>query len=165
MKNIYILLTFFFSTCLLGQNQKGFTIISGSNTVVEDSDNFALTTGEQKDTQKQGGIFCFSFSDSIFVHTTRAYKKKKVDLKMRSQVYKITNILSLTNKDGIDLYLITVKSGLTGKQYDYYIEYQGEQIVLSQIYKMSGDKEKGYKYSGISYTQLNFALMQPYNKN
>lgn len=164
MKNILFSLIFLLSAAVFGQSVDGFTIISQSNSAVKDSDHFALTSGETVSKVKQVNTFSISFKDSIFVHTPGAYKSKEGKKEMISQVYRITNVVAVTDKKGIDLYLITVKSGLSGKLYDYYLEYNGAEVHLTQIYDMQGNKNSGYKYTGLLFEKIEFCKIRSFNK-
>lgn len=154
-----------FTIGLFGQSADGFTIISQSNKAIKDASHFALSGGELIAKMKQMNTFSISFKDSIFVHTAGAHKSKEDGKKeMVSQVYKITNIVTVTDKKGVDLHLITIQSGLSGKLYDYYVEYNGADVHLSQIFDMSGNKDSGYKYSGILYEKIEYSRIRSFQK-
>lgn len=162
MKTVYILFSFLISCSSISQITQGFTVISQENIAKSQATNFALEDGEKRSKRKQLNIFNISLSDSVFVHTSGDYKKKKEEQKMLSQVYKITNITTTKNKTAIDLYLITVQSGLTGKTYEYFIQYHPKQMRICQIFSMKGTKKTGYKYDGIQYNKLKFSKLTPY---
>lgn len=164
MKHSLFSIFIFVSAFVFGQSVDGFTIISQSNVGVKDADHFALTSGEKVSKMKQVNTFNISFKDSIFVHTPGPYKSKEGKKGMVSQVYKINNVVAVTDKKGIDLYLITVKSGLSGKLYDYYIEFNGSKVWITQIYDMLGNKEDGYKYNGVLFEKLEFCKIRSFKK-
>lgn len=165
MKKTMLFLGLLFALSLTAQNTDGFTIISQSNSAVKDADHFALTNGEKVSKTKQINTFNISFKDSIFIHTPGAYKSKKDGKKeMISQVYRITNVVAVTDKKGVDLYLITVKSGLSGKLYDYYVEFNGKNLTIMQIYDMMGTKESGYKYTGLLFEKLEYCEIRSFEK-
>lgn len=164
MRTIIFTTSLFLSLLSFSQSVDGFTIISESNVAVKDAEHFALTDGEKLSKMKQTNTFNISFKDSIFIHTPGAYKSKGEKKEMISQVYKITNVLAVKDKVGIDLILITVKSGLSGKLYDYYVEYNGKEIYITQIYEMKGSKETGYKYTGILFEKLEFCTIRSYKQ-
>lgn len=165
MKHLVLLFSLSFLLILNAQKKPdGFTIISQSATAVKNADHFALTNGEKVSKIKQTNTFNISFKDSIFIHTPGAYKSKEGDKDMVSQVYRITNVLAVQDKKGIDLYLITVKSSLSGKLYDYYVEFNGSNLYITQIYDMKGSKEDGYKYTGLLFEKLEFCPIRGYKQ-
>ncbi|MCB0476640.1 MAG: hypothetical protein KDC84_00655 [Crocinitomicaceae bacterium] len=164
MKHLLFLSFLLITGFLFSQKVPGFTIKTSSSVAIKNSDQFALTNGEVISKIKQENTFTISFSDSLFVHTPGPYKSKEGKKEMISQVYKITNILAVKDKKGIDLFLLTVKSGLSGKSYDYYLEYNGSKVHITQIMEMKGTKETGYNYTGIRFENPEFCLIRPYKK-
>lgn len=164
MKHLFTSVFLLLTGLVFSQNQEGFTITSTANITVENSDQFALTKGTESNKLKQTNTFNISFADSIFIHTPAAYKDKEGKHEMISQVYKITNIVAVVDKNGVDLYLITVQSGNSGKFYDYYIEYNGVSAYLTQIFSMNGTKEEGYLYSGVLYNNLTHCVIRSFEK-
>jgi len=162
MKTTIFTFVLFFSIISFSQNQKGFTIISNDNIVIANSDHFALTSGDKGSKLKQTNTFCFSFKDSTLVHVAGAYKNKEGKHEMMSQVYKITNIEAVVDRNGVDLFLITSESGLSGKSYDYYIEFNGSDIHMTQIFTMTGNKDEGFEYGGVLYNNLAYCVIRPY---
>ncbi|MEZ4938495.1 MAG: hypothetical protein R2799_12975 [Crocinitomicaceae bacterium] len=162
MKHILFISIFLTASLIFGQNVEGFTVISTSNVAIKNADHFALENGEAIQKVKQTNTFNISFKDSILIHTPGAYKSKEGKKSMISQVYKIINILNVQDNNGIDLFLITVKSGISGKTYEYYIEHNGKEVRLTQIYEMKGSKEAGYNYSGVRFDGLDFCLIRSY---
>lgn len=163
MKPLFFTSFLFLFSISFSQNQNGFTIISLSNSLIEGSNHFNLKEGSTIEKLKERNMFSFSFRDSTFIHSIGSNKNKDEKAKLRSQLYKITNIVAVEGPNNLDLYLITVKSGLSGKLYDYYIDFNGSEINVCQIMSLDGTEASGLTYGGVRFDKLEFCEIQSYD--
>ena len=155
MRNfILVLMLTLFSTVSFSQ-LKGFGFISESSTRIV-SKSINLTDGKDKGTTQMYNMFVFSLNDNVLFHTiSDGYD-------FNSQFYQITDVKHNLMGER-HFYLITCLSGLSGSEYTYYIEIEGEYAKFNQIHDADVRKKKTL-FTGSQYDVKHLFAVKPFHQ-